>query len=491
MKENLKETIKKGKWLGNTLLTILLIIVIVAVVVALNIFIEKQNFSDIDLTTEKLYSLSEESKAKISSVSKDTKITLYAMSENPEVEDYAKLYAKENSHITYEELTDITQRPDLQQKYGLGTSVTTGLIIVEAGLRSKLVSVNELYTYDYITYEQYDVTEQVMTNAILDVNLEKQPNVYFVTNHAQNVDYYQTAKELLQNEANAVSDLDLLVEAKVPENCDVLILTTLKEDFSEYEKNIILEYINNGGNMMILANPNTAGTNLPNFQAILDVYGASISNGVVYEQNIGRMINGYTNIIIPLVSETSEITKYIFSDGDVTVLGAGIINFKSYDELEDLGVTREDIISTTSTAYLRTDPSVESYTITEADQGLSGEPIASIVTKKISDDKESKLVICADSAFASDMVIDLNSSNSNSSTKMAGINFYSNRDFVANSISYLTNRKDNITVRKDTGVATYTATAREDKIIRIIITALPIMIILIGIIVWQIRRRKK
>lgn len=338
MKENFKETIKKGKLLGNMLFTVLLIIVIIAVVVALNIFIEKKDFSDIDFTTEKLYSLSEESKAKISSVSKDTKITLYQMSENPEVVDYAKLYQKENSHITYEELTDITQRPDLQQKYGLGTSVTTGLIIVEAGLRSKLVSVNELYTYDYITYEQYDVTEQVMTNAILDVNLEKQPNVYFVTNHAQNVDYYQTAKELLQNEANAVSDLDLLVEAKVPENCDVLILTTLKEDFSEYEKNIILEYINNGGNMMILANPNTAGTNLPNFQAILDVYGASISNGVVYEQNIGRMISGYTNIIIPLVSETSEITKYIFSDGDVTVLGAGIINFKSYDELENLGV---------------------------------------------------------------------------------------------------------------------------------------------------------
>lgn len=89
------------------------------------------------------------------------------------------------------------------------------------------------------------------------------------------------------------------------------------------------------------------------------------------------------------------------------------------------------------------------------------------------------------------MVIDLNSSNSSSSTKMAGINFYSNRDFVANSVSYLTNRKDNITVRKNTGVATYTATAQEDKIIRIIITALPIVIMIIGIIVWQIRRRKK
>lgn len=491
MKENLKETIKKGKWLGNTLLTILLIIVIVAVVVGLNIFLEKQNISKIDLTTEKLYSLSEESKAKISSVSKDTKITLYEMSNNPEVIDYAKLYAKENPHITYEELTDITTRPDLQQKYGLGTSVTSGVIIVEAGTRNKVVSVGELYTFDYTTYEQFDVTEQVMTNAILNVNLEKQPNIYFVTNHAQNADYYVTAKEVLRNEANIVSDLDLLIEAKVPEDCDVLVLTTLDEDFSEYERDIILSYINNGGNMMILANPNTTGISLSNFQTILDVYGASISNGIIFEQKIGRMINGYTNIIIPEVSETSEITKYIFSDGEVTVLGSGIINFKSDDELQNLGVIREDVILSTSTSYLRTDETIQEYTKTDADQALYGKPIASVVTKKLSDDKTSKLVLCANSTLASDMVISLNTSNSSSSTTMAGINFYNNRDFVINSISHLTDRKDNITIRKDTGVATYTATAKEDLIIRIIITALPVMIILIGIVVWQIRRRKK
>ena len=89
------------------------------------------------------------------------------------------------------------------------------------------------------------------------------------------------------------------------------------------------------------------------------------------------------------------------------------------------------------------------------------------------------------------MAVDLNVNGLNSTSKMYGINFYSNKDFLANSISYLTDRKDNITLRKDTGLVTYTATAKEDQIIRIIITALPIMIIIIGIIVWQVRRRKK
>lgn len=54
MKGKLKDTIKKGKWLSNTLLTVLLMAVIVAVVVALNVFVGSQNIADIDLTRRKI-----------------------------------------------------------------------------------------------------------------------------------------------------------------------------------------------------------------------------------------------------------------------------------------------------------------------------------------------------------------------------------------------------------------------------------------------------
>lgn len=491
MKENFKEVIKKGKWLGNTLLTVLLIAIIVAIVVALNVFIENKNISDIDLTTEKLYSLSEESKGKVKNVTKETKIILYGMTDYPSTLDYAKLYNKENPLVTYEELTDPTSRPDLQLTYGLGTLITEGVIIVETEDKNKVISAADLYTYDYTTYEEYDVTEQVLTNAILDVNLEKHPQVYFVTNHAQNANFHEAAKEFLRNEANDVTDLDLLVEAKIPEDCNVLVLTAIGEDFSEYERDIILGYINNGGNIMIFADPNTENISLPNFQAILDVYGASISDGILYEQNSSKMVNGYANIIIPKASSTSDITKYISTDGKVAVLNSGIINFKDYEELEALGVTREDLITTTNTAFQRTDITLESASMQESDQATSGEPIASLLIKKVSDEKSSKLVLCANSLFVSDIVVSLNNSTSSSSSERIGINFYNNSEFLINSVSYLSNRNDNIIVRKDTGVTTYTATAREDFIIRIIITALPVLIILTGIVVWQVRRRKK
>ena len=66
-----------------------------------------------------------------------------------------------------------------------------------------------------------------------------------------------------------------------------------------------------------------------------------------------------------------------------------------------------------------------------------------------------------------------------------------NRDLVLNSIAYLVDRPEDITARKSTGTVTYTATEEQDTIIRVIIFAVPAVIVLAGIVVWQVRRRKK
>ena len=71
------------------------------------------------------------------------------------------------------------------------------------------------------------------------------------------------------------------------------------------------------------------------------------------------------------------------------------------------------------------------------------------------------------------------------------IAYRQNKDLVLNSIAYLSDREEDITVRKSIGTVTYTATEQEHRIILAIITAVPVLIIIIGIIVWIVRRRKK
>ena len=96
----------------------------------------------------------------------------------------------------------------------------------------------------------------------------------------------------------------------------------------------------------------------------------------------------------------------------------------------------------------------------------------------------SKLVIYGENYFITDYQM-------NSSYSTGIIQLAYNKDLVLNSMSYLVNRQEDITARKNTGTVTYTATEQQDIIIRVVIFAVPILIIIAGIIVWIIRRRKK
>ena len=72
------------------------------------------------------------------------------------------------------------------------------------------------------------------------------------------------------------------------------------------------------------------------------------------------------------------------------------------------------------------------------------------------------------------------------------IELRNNKDILLNTVAYLNNREDSIRIRKDTGVVSFnTANAKQTNIVKIIIFALPIIIIIIGIIVTIKRKLKR
>ena len=77
MKGKFKDKMKGFKCLRSGVVTALLMILVIIVTIALNLFVSSKNISDIDVTKEKIYSLTQESLDKISSVTKDTKLILY------------------------------------------------------------------------------------------------------------------------------------------------------------------------------------------------------------------------------------------------------------------------------------------------------------------------------------------------------------------------------------------------------------------------------
>lgn len=474
--------ILRKKWLVNTSKTLVLIAIIIGIYIGINIVLGKVVLPEIDFTEDKIYSLSNESRDKIGNIEKEIKITLINYSESKAFINFIERYIELNKNIKLEKIDDLSSRPDLMTKYSL--EATNSLIIVSCGENEKKLMDYDLYTYDYTTYKQIDRTEEAITNAIIDVTIEEKPKIYFMSNHVMyDIRYYSTIMQILVDEANEVETLDIISKGEIPSDCDCLVISTLKEDLTEQERDKIIEYIKNGGELLLMCGPNINNISLTNFQKVLDEYGLIIGNGVVFEGNSANMVSGYSDFIIETTQSTS-LTKNMNMSMNLCFIDAGKIVFNE-EKLEELGVKYETLATTTDKAFLRTDITQSSTARTEKDSEEESFMIAAIASKTIEEGKTSKLIVFSNELFAMDMPVQING------YTMYTVSLYNNEDMILNSISFLNERDDTITIRKDKEEVTYTVSEQQNLIIMVIIFSLPILIVIAGIVVWQVRRRKK
>ncbi len=474
--------ILRKKWLVDGTKTLILVAIIVLLYIGVNILLEKVVLPEIDCTQDKMYSLSDESKDKLGNLDKEVTITLINYGSNTSFINFVERYTTINDNIKLERIDDLSSRTDLMNEYSLQT--TDSLVLITCGDREKEVTENDMYTFDYSTYQSIDTTEEAITNAILDVTTEEKPKVYFMSNHlAYDVNYFSSIMKTMKDEANEVETIDLFANGGIPEDCDCLVISTLKEDITEQERDNLINYINNGGKLLLMCGPNITGANLINFQAVLDLYGVSISNGVVFEGESSNMIAGYPDFIIETTQSTS-LTQNLNMSMNICLLDAGEITFNE-DKLEDLGVEYEVLAKTSEKSFVRTDVTQNTASRTDKDGEEKSSTVAAIATKKIDDSKTSKLVIFSNELFAMDMPVQI------SGYQMYTVSLYNNSDMILNSVSFLNEREDTITIRKTSEQVNYTVSELQNNIIMAIIFTIPVLIIILGIVVWLRRRRKK
>ena len=482
------EIIKK-KWLVNGSKTLLLVAIIVAIFIGINYGMQKLELSPIDLSQEKLYTLTDESKEKVKNIDKDVNIYFIGSTDDDTNLDLAKQYKKANEKIVAEAV-DINNRPDLAQKYGI-ESGSTG-IIVECGEKSKVLTSSDLVTYDTTTYETISVAEQKLTSAILSVTSNKIPKVYFLEGYTdfsldKNMNYL---KAYLQNEINEIDTLDILSVGKVPDDCDTLVITTPSKDFDDVATTAITDYINSGRNILWLNAAVTTEQNFENVNKILAMYGVNpFQVGIIRETDSSHMVTSSPDLIIP-ETESSKVTKDIYNTTGVILVNATKVNIDE-DSLEDKNVTKTELLKASKGSYFRTNFDNQSSAAQDGEEKgtfIVGAELEKTIKEANEETNESavksKLVIYGENYFISDYQLNQNS-------QYGAIQLGYNKDLVLNSIAYLVDREEDITARKSTGTVTYTATDEQDTIVKAVIFTVPLVIIIIGIIVWQVRRRKK
>ncbi len=483
--EKLKNMINilKSKWLKDTSKTIILIGIIVAIFIGINMLIQKLDPKDIDLTKEQLYSLTDESKEKIKQLPETDKINIYMFDYNDRdvIAELAKEYTKVNKNITVE-LINTEDRPDLVSKYNVESGYYT--VIIESGNKSKTLTYYDFYTSDYSTGNNIDLTEQRFTNSIIAVSsIGKTTAIYTLVGHGE----YSTETEMtflkqyLELENYQVKEIDLLSAGDIPEDCNALIIASPKKDFTEPEANAIKKYIANGGNILWLSDPYSAEGEMPYIKSVLDVYGVNIrQDGIVIEQDKSKMALGSADLVLPSIAN-SDVTKNIKS---VLLLDTGKLEF--VEDLSSLNVKKIDLLTTGETSFYRTNIQDPSGVPAEGEK-VEASIVGAILEKQSTEEGKgnSKLIVIANNLFVTDRVINTGSS------QVIAIGMRDNLEFALSSVAHLSEVEDELVLRKEMKITQYTATESQDRLIKTIIFALPIFIILLGIVVWQLRRRKK
>lgn len=481
----------RRKWLVDSTKTFLIVAILIASYIALNLWIGTLDLPEIDVTENKVFTLTDASKEAVKKVENDIKIYAYGFEEDSSLMSFLKQYTETNPKITSEILTEETNI-NLIKEYGLESGYQ--VLVLVSGDSKKVIDSSNFATYDYTTFQAIDVTEQVVTNSILSLTEAEKPLVYFLNGHNE----FSVSTDLvsfglfLNNEAYSVQELNLNVKGAVPEDCDVLVIASPKTDLTENETNLIIDYINKGGDLFVTVETLAETTKIPNLQKVLGQYGATFENGYIMEIDKEYCLENYPQIFVPQASDVNQITADIYTDSYMWLGYSSRLTWQNESDLAAKNVTKESLLTTSEVAAFVTDLSKP---VDEAlkTAKIGTHEIASIASKtvKVTDaegkekEEKSRLVVSATGTFMSDYFI------SQLSESQPLISFGSNKDFALNAMAVLAERENSLTIRKDMATSTYTPTQSQNRIVVLTIFLVPVFIIIIGIVIWKYRKMRK
>ena len=477
-KKKLIGTISK-KHIKNGSYTMVMSVIFIAVVIVINMIVSTipSKYSEIDISSQKLYSIGDETKKMLKDLEKD--VTIYQIaqsgSEDENIANLLKKYEDESKHIKVEQ-KDPVVNPKFVSQYASDDLSANSLIVV-CGDRNKVIDYNNIYetSIDYQTYSSqttgFDGEGQI-TSAIGYVTSENLPVLYTVEGHGEK-DMDSSIKEDIEKANMDIKSLNLLTEGTVPDDADCLFIDSPSTDFSSDEKDAIIEYLENGGKAMIFSDYTTE--DMPNFDAILENYGVQRTEGVVFEGDKQHYAMQMPYYLVPTINSTDASSET--ASAGYYVLAPYAQGIKQLDDVRDT-VKIESILTTSDQAYSKTD--LNSNTIEKEDGDVEGPfDLGVSITESLDDDKETQIVYYSTS----------NLMDSQTNQMVSG----GNEKLIMESLKWMTDTEESASVSipsKSLEVSYLTITDYDAAFWKICTIALiPGIFLVIGFVVW-IKRRK-
>ncbi|OUQ75234.1 GldG family protein [Flavonifractor sp. An100] len=401
--------------------------IVLAIFIVLNILVTSlpASMTKYDISASKLYSITSNTKVVVNGLTED--VTIYWIVQSGEedavIETLLDKYDSLSDHITV-----VKKNPDVYPTFAeqyTSKAVQNNSLVVECGDRSRFIGYDDIYIqepdlYSYSYSTSFD-GEGAITSAIDYVVTEELPQLYVIEGHGEQ-ELPATFQEQIEKENMEINTLSLLTVDEIPEDADALLIYSPSTDFSQEEVDLLLDYVENGGKLLVMAGPSQE-SNLEQLYGLLSHYGVEASDGIVVEGDRSHYtVQPY--ILLPTLS-SHAITDPLIEENyypNMPLSRGLVVSDDSSGSVTTLLTTSEESFS-----------KVADYDLTtyEKEEGDLDGPFALAVAIDCSNDGQ--IVWFSSSMFLEDMYNALSSG--------------SNSDLAMNSLSSLMGEREAMAIR--------------------------------------------
>ncbi|MCL2069863.1 MAG: GldG family protein [Treponema sp.] len=264
---------------------VLLTLALLAGLILLNLTVS-QFSPQLDLTWSGLYTLSEQSLQVLETI--QSPVRFYGLwrpgEENQDVITVINLYLARSPNISFE-LVDPDRNPGFVLRYDRERQgIPRGSLIVEGEMGFRLIGPRDFFELSQSPTGGASITgisvERRITSALLFAATGETPVVYEITGHDEIPLAAMGMENDLELENFALRPINLLL-ADIPYDATMLVLNCPRRDLAAAEAEKLLDYLDGGGRLMVLADFNIMG--LTNLNTVLASYGLEFNYGIVRE----------------------------------------------------------------------------------------------------------------------------------------------------------------------------------------------------------------
>ena len=456
--------------------------VVIAIVVVANMIIGQlpEKYRNIDVSSTKIYEISDTSKDLLKDL--DHKVTLTVLAVKDETDDrittFLSKYAGLSKKVSVKWIDPVLHPSALTEN---NAEKDTIVVKCEDTGKSTTVAFSDIIVQDMSSYyytgsaseSEFDGEGQ-LTSAINYVTSDASQTVYRTSGHGEST-FSTTISDLMKKNNYNVEELNLVMNTEIPEDCDLLMMYAPTNDLSQEEADVMKNYLKSGGKVMLILG-DTTSEQLPNLMSVLSDYGMKEADGYIADPK--RCYQGNAYYLFPQLSVSGDLANGISSQMVLLVNTHGL---ELSDPARDT-ISVNAFMSTTNNAYAVTeDAQTEgSYTFgavaTESISKDGGDDAEDENSTDDSETLESRLTVISSASMIDSQITDAFTTLENTTLFMNAVT--ANFDGVKN-----------ISIEPKSLSVEYNTVQHSGLLSLLVIFGVPIVLLIGGFSVWY-RRRK-